>query len=533
VRRRLTIAILAVVVGTLVLSVAGGLFLVQRASIKTAENEITGQAESLGGLLSTNTFTADQRLISVLKKVGSYAYLAPVGLSPDGSFETLPSPLSPSNLDVTALENNQTVVGNVGQTVFVAVPISLNLRERRIHQIPATDLPVLIVTRTVTSTVNGLDYFLLVAGAVLVIGTLVAALLARRISAPIVRAVRTTRRIASGDLSARVPVDNHDDPELAELAEAINSMGDSLGRSRGLERQFLLSVSHELRTPLTSIRGYADAVADGAAEDVGAAAAVISSEARRLERLVQDLLDLARLDARQFSFHPQRVDVVAIVEGVADGFRPEAAGLGLDLASVMPAGGAGGPGGTNVGDVEIWVDADPDRLAQIVANLVENAFKFASSRVEVGAASSGAWCVLWVSDDGAGIDSADLPRVFDRHFRSDRTHARRVGTGLGLAIVAELASVMGASVRAESPLADGRGTRMVVSLPLAQARPSLWATSDEVKGSGRVVDATASLPSTPQPVPSVGHPPSSQSSLPPPLPPPTSGRGVGGRAGSG
>jgi signal transduction histidine kinase len=450
VRRRITIAIVGVVFGTLVLTVAGGLLLVRRAATSTAVNELVPQVQSLGQLLSTSREATDRKLLAVVKKVGSYEYLEPVGLSQSGSFSTpLPDPLTASNLDATALMNGQTVSGNVGNLVYVAVPITLTPRELVLEHIPVTDTPVLLVTREVPSPVNGVPYFLIVAGVVLAIAVAVAAFLARRISAPVIQAADATRKIATGDLEARVRVSTGP-PELTSLGEAVNSLGESLGRSRGLERQFLMSVSHELRTPLTSIRGYADAVADGATDDVVGAAGVIASESRRLERLVKDLLDLARLDSRQFSLHMQRVDAAAIAEGVVDGSLPEASALGITLASRVPT------------NTRLWVDADPDRLAQIVANLIENAFKFASSRVEVGAWTDGATTLLWVDDDGPGIRPEDLPRVFERHFTSDRVPARRSGTGLGLAIVAELASAMGASVRAESPLPIGRGTRMVV-----------------------------------------------------------------------
>jgi signal transduction histidine kinase len=112
------------------------------------------------------------------------------------------------------------------------------------------------------------------------------------------------------------------------------------------------------------------------------------------------------------------------------------------------------------------VNADPDRLAQVVANLIENALKFASATVTVGVARlAGAdLAVLWVDDDGPGIPAADLPRVFERLYTSSRAPARQVGSGLGLAIVAELVTAMGGSVRAESPLTAMGGTRMVVTL---------------------------------------------------------------------
>lgn len=285
-RRRLTVAILAVVVGTLVLTVAGSLFLVRRAAITTGETEITQEAQTVARLLSSGGLTYvspgdAQGDLALLRSVGRYDYLHPVGLSAAGQFATLPTPLTVAVMDVPALLDDQTVAGNIRNVVFVAVPVALTARQRRnLGGIAKADLPVLIVTRTVQDPVNGLGYFLLVAGVVLLVGVAVAAVLARRISLPLVRAVETTRRIAAGDLAAQVPVNTNDDPELAELAEAINTMADSLSRSRGLERQFLLSVSHELRTPLTSIRGYADAVTDGATDDITGALSIIGSEAR-------------------------------------------------------------------------------------------------------------------------------------------------------------------------------------------------------------------------------------------------------------
>jgi signal transduction histidine kinase len=112
----------------------------------------------------------------------------------------------------------------------------------------------------------------------------------------------------------------------------------------------------------------------------------------------------------------------------------------------------------------LWADADPDRVGQVIANLIENALKFAASRVEVGVERIGEWIALWVADDGPGVSPDDLPHIFERHYSSDRVPARKLGVGLGLAIVAELASAMGGVVDAQSPVADGRGARMVLWL---------------------------------------------------------------------
>ncbi len=140
-----------------------------------------------------------------------------------------------------------------------------------------------------------------------------------------------------------------------------------------------------------------------------------------------------------------------MVGQVADGFRPRAAQLGLELATVV----ASGP---------VWVSADADRLGQVVANLVENAASFARHLVTVGAGAVDGRAVIWVGDDGPGIPTDQLGRVFERHFVSDRVTGRRKGAGLGLAIVAELVAAMDATVQVESPVSEGRGTRMTIWL---------------------------------------------------------------------
>jgi signal transduction histidine kinase len=480
VRRRLTIAILGVVIGTLVLTVVGGLLLVRRAAISTAESEITSEAEAIGALMSAHPVFTHAADLDALRRVGAFDRLALVGLAPTGSLQGIPSPLRARLLRVDALRSGDTVAGNVGHVVFVAQPLNLSLAQRLALDdgLAASDVRVLVVTRYVANPVNGIAYFVLVAGVVLLAGVVVAAALARRISAPIVRAVAATRQMAAGNLDATVPVRPGEYPELKELADAINTLGENLGRARGLEREFLLSVSHELRTPLTSIRGYADAVADGATDDVPGAITIINSEARRLERLVQDLLDLARLQARQFSLQTQPVDCGALARTVTEGFQPEAAGLGVELLSVDPAG------------VALWADADPDRVGQVVANLIENALKFATTRVEVGANRVEGWVAVWVSDDGPGVSAEDLPHIFERHYSSDRVPGRKLGVGLGLAIVAELASAMEARVDAQSPLLDGRGARMVLWLK-GRRSPDGRDDTDEITSS---VMLTRALP---------------------------------------
>jgi signal transduction histidine kinase len=154
-------------------------------------------------------------------------------------------------------------------------------------------------------------------------------------------------------------------------------------------------------------------------------------------------------------------DVTEVVTTTAEGFRPAAAKSGLSIVLRVP-GGDGLPGVPPV----LPVVADPDRLAQLLANLLENAMTFARTVVSVGLAEDGAsgGCVITVDDDGPGIAHGDLQRVFERFYHADRGPNRRMGSGLGLAIVAELASAMGGTIRAESPVNEDGGSRFVLTL---------------------------------------------------------------------
>jgi len=319
---------------------------------------------------------------------------------------------------------------------------------------------VLILTDRIGSSSFSGD-FLILAGAVIAFAIVMSLALSRRITRPLRRAVAATERIAEGDLEARVGVHPGDVPELSSLANSIDTMAERLGRMRSAERQFLLSVSHELRTPLTSIRGYAEAIVDGTAIEPARAAAVIGNESRRMERLVGDLLDLAKLDARTFSFHFRTVDVSEVLEEVAEELRPVTDAAELRLL-VHPT------------ERPALAHVDPDRLDQVLANLVENAAKYARTTITLGTLSNGAEARLVVEDDGPGIPPDEIGRIFDRHYSADR-HARPGrprGSGLGLAIASELSVAMGAAVFAQSPIGPGGGTRMIVAVPSAPSLPT-------------------------------------------------------------
>ncbi len=217
----------------------------------------------------------------------------------------------------------------------------------------------------------------------------------------------TAQRIAGGDLSARVDLTEGPDDELRSLAHSLDAMANGLETARGHERTFLLSVSHELRTPLTSIRGYADAITDGIVEDPAErarAGSIIAAEARRLERLVADLLDLARLDARQFSLQPGSPSTLPRrrLRRRRRAFVPSARDWGLRLEVVR-----GDPAPA---------DVDPERLRPRSPPTWSRRTPSSTpaARCRVGGDRRDGQVEVRVDDDGPGIPAADRDRVFER-----------------------------------------------------------------------------------------------------------------------
>ena len=468
-RRRLTIAMVLMVVGALVLAGLASLALVVHNTGVQTRRELVREAQGLALTVPAEAQTANQadparalkNLLLAMKSTLRLEGSAVVAVQPSGTLfdpttprlrPILPNGLIAGDLDPAALLRGATVSGTKNGLVFAAVPYRAQVQ---ILGAPRDVVQVVVLTRRPPSALAGAGlWFVLSSLVILAVAVVVARRLGRRFVRPLAAAQAVTSRIAAGDLDARVAVPAGADPELGALAESVNAMAASLAQAKGAERQFLLSVSHDLRTPLTSIRGFAEALEDGVVADIPATVAVIASEAQRLERLVGDLLALATLESRRFTLQVRPLALAPAVTSTAAGFAPAAAELGLSLI-VDPA---------PADAVEALVD--PDRLAQVTANLIENALRYASREVRV-AANGSHQPELCVSDDGPGIVAEDLPRVFERLFVARPRADRPVGSGLGLAIVAELVAAMGGSVRAESPIGPHGGTRMVVTLPPA------------------------------------------------------------------
>jgi two-component system OmpR family sensor kinase len=284
------------------------------------------------------------------------------------------------------------------------------------------------------------------------LATAAAAMLARSIARPVLRVARASSRLAEGRHPEPLPLAGPS--ELRSLAESFNTMAGQLTRARDAERSFLLSVSHELKTPLTAIRGYSEDLDEGVLTPERAVK-VIRTEAARLERLIADILNLARLDQQRFDIHLETVDLAEIARESATRHAARARDLGVRIELQE---GASSP-----------TKADPDRLLQAVSNLVENALRCTPPGGTVTLAAAGS--ELTVKDTGPGIAPDEIPHAFDRFFLYRRYNGDRpVGTGLGLAIVRELVQAMGGEARVA---ASSTGTEFTICLPLAEGENQL------------------------------------------------------------
>ncbi|MEP6800880.1 MAG: ATP-binding protein [Acidobacteriota bacterium] len=280
---------------------------------------------------------------------------------------------------------------------------------------------------------------------------LLVAAVARRVLGPIEALTAAAREMERGDLSRRVAVSSRD--EIGELARSFNAMADAVSRNEALRRALVHDVAHELRTPLTNIRAQIEGIQDGLTRPDASVVDSIHEDALLLERLVDDLQDLAAAETGQLGLRPRRIETAGALAAAAAAIatRAQNDGVAVSVRSTedIPA-----------------VRADPARLAQIIGNLLSNAVTHTppGGRVEVGATRCGREVEIFVSDTGTGIAPEHLPHVFERFYRADPSRARRSGgTGLGLAIVRQLVEAQGGRARVESK--PGEGARFAFTLP--------------------------------------------------------------------
>jgi signal transduction histidine kinase len=355
---------------------------------------------------------------------------------------------------------------------------------------------------TRSSTIRNVVGFLFITVAVaLALAIVVSAMLARRFTKPLRRLTDAARALAGGDLTRRVPADRARSGglEIAELSRQFNTMAEQVeetleeirqDRDRG--REFMADVSHELRTPLAALRTFNELLQEKAGDDVAARTEFLEASAQQIERLdwlAQNLLELSKLDSGLIRLDLRPDDLRTTILSAIEQAGVSAQRRGLSLTSELP-------------EEPLVTRHDPQRLGQVLTNLIGNSLKFTprGGSVKVVLTPSGRGARIQVIDTGVGIEAAELPHVFDRFYRGSRANeARGSGSGLGLAIVRSVVEMHGGRVMVESRV--GNGSIFTVTLPVdPRQSPDAVATGAVSPAPGSVAASSAAAPAVATPV---------------------------------
>jgi signal transduction histidine kinase len=451
----LRMTLLATAAALITAIVAGGLTvaLVQRTSAEDAQRQLAGladvtQSTADDGAAAQNSQVRARRLLAVVHV--AYAAIGPAGRVTSDS--TLAKDAVTSQ-EISVLLGGGSVSANAlvdGQRVFV--------EGRKIN----TGAIVLVQRRAdaLAVTQRAVRWMLLALAIAVALAVALALAVAWRMSRPLRRTADAAHALAAGRRDVTLVPEGPS--EVAEVAEALNTLATALIQSEAREREFLLSVSHDLRTPLTAISGYSESLADGViaphrTQQVGA---TLLAEAQRLGRLITDLLDLARLGGTEFRIDVIDVDVVGFAQSTAQVWAARCEAVGVHFYLDSPPG-------------PVFVRTDPSRLRQALDGLFDNALRITPAggpivlAVRVEAQPTGTWIAIEVRDGGPGLSDGDLTVAFDRSALYDRYRGiRQVGTGLGLAIVQGLVVRLGGRVEA-GHAAEG-GARFTIWLLAAR-----------------------------------------------------------------
>jgi signal transduction histidine kinase len=359
-------------------------------------------------------------------------------------FQDIPT-LPARTVDVRTLHRPTSVELDVQGKKYLAVARPLFLGNQLIGALVVAKQESQLRSRLITL----VERLLIALGIGILVSGLLGLYVSRKLTDPLLKLARAADEVAAGHYDVSLPAARGSD-EISVLSRRFGDMASKLAESEQLSRNFLMSVSHELRTPLTAIRGHVSALREGVIEDPDAyqaSLAVIEEEAMRLERLVGDVLDLAKLDAHRFTVLHEEVDMEQLCERAYTAFGELARQRAIDYRREFRA--------------HPVIVTDGDRVLQIISNLLSNAFRWTpeggSVKLELGA-ENGSVSVV-VADTGPGIGTEERERIFRPFWSRDGA-----GTGLGLAIASELAYALGGRIDVES--APGLGSRFELVLPL-------------------------------------------------------------------
>ncbi len=309
-------------------------------------------------------------------------------------------------------------------------------------------------TSSIQNMISKLQHHFMLVGSLLVIFTIITVFfLSQAITQPLIRMKKATERLSKGDFS--VSVNHTSKDELGELANSIQTLANDLNHLKKERNEFLASISHELRTPLTYVKGYADiARREGVNEEErNKYLHIIYEESEHLSSLVKDLFELAKIDQHSFVIHKEKVSMCEFMKNLLNKIEPAFQKKKIHLSITCPTG--------------VYANIDRSRFEQVMINLLDNALKYSSSEstvaLEVKVNEATNKLTISVSDEGIGIPESEIPFIFNRFYRVEKSRSRESGgTGLGLSIVKEIVEAHGGQVFVDSHY--GRGTVIIIDI---------------------------------------------------------------------
>ncbi len=451
----LLIAIALVIVGVGLIFSFSSSPLLYRQQIQRMRQAESNLSPGLAALVNN-----PKLLEATIQREGTNRSLRLVILNQDGSVQTdsdstsgLPLPVIKTPIKVTLSDSlTLPLATSSNGTVWIYSISALDTQHFLMITIPRPVLPIFQIIRD-----DVFAPFIRAGAVVLLVAFLVSLAMSRWITHPLEGIAKAARSVANGDYR---PIPPAGPDEVKQLAQAFNEMVHRVQASQKSQQDLIANVSHELKTPLTSIQGFAQAILDGTAQTPEAlqqAAGVIYNESGRMNRLVMDLLTLARLEGGTADLHHEPVNMDALLNRVVEKFLPQAKQAQLNLqVNLSPA---------------PLIIGDGDRLAQVFTNLVDNAIKFTppGGTVTISNSASYGTIIVKVSDTGTGIPLEDQQRIFERFYQADKS--RRGGSGrgigLGLPIARQIVLAHGGDIRVES--IPAKGSTFVVKLPVVRS----------------------------------------------------------------
>ncbi|MEE8413085.1 MAG: ATP-binding protein [Dehalococcoidales bacterium] len=303
--------------------------------------------------------------------------------------------------------------------------------------------------------IKPISYFLLWgSGVAVTIALLITFFLSRRILSPVKALTQAARRLGQGDFSQRVVI--KDKSEMGELARTFNIMAENLERDELLQRNMIADIAHELRTPLSNLKGYLEAVREKVIKPDAKTIQSLDEEASLLSRLVTDLQELSLAEAGELKMASQPQDIAELINQTVLPLQTQAAEKGVSISTDLP-------------DNLPAVNIDSHRISQVLRNLLENALTHTAkdNAINISAREEGKWVEVSVLDTGEGIPAEDLPNIFERFYRVDKSRTRTTGSsGLGLTIAKRLVEAHGGRINAQSK--PGEGSRFDFTIPVAE-----------------------------------------------------------------